>query len=153
MKISLSLRIFVDLSGKKIVARVEHFTGKTILNVSTDAPEIKQHLYSTQDSSAVINLARVLADRCLQFGLNQLHFLKDPDFEKSKKLQLFYKTLLDNGLQLEEPEFIEKSNQVPGLDYEEKDFYTEPLNLPFPPDVNKRKKKLLEEAKTNKAKN
>jgi large subunit ribosomal protein L18 len=146
MMIFLYKRIFVDMSGKKIVARVEHFTGKTIVSVSSDTPEIKQYLFSTQDSSAVINVARVLADRCLQFGINQIHFLKDIEFEKSKKMQLFYKTLIDNGLQLEEPEFIDKTSQIPGLNYEEKDFYTDPLNLPFPPEVNRRKKKILEEA-------
>ena len=66
-------------------------------------------------------------------------------------MQLFYKTLIECGIKLEEPEFIENDkNPVPGLDYENKNFYQEPRNLPFPPEVNKMKKKLLEEIEQKK---
>ncbi len=58
---------------------------------------------------------------------------------------MFYETLLESGLVLEEPEFKERTDEVPGLDYENKDFYQDRQNVPFPPDVNKLKRKAIEE--------
>ena len=55
------------------------------------------------------------------------------------KEQIFYKTLEESGIKLEEPEFIERFDQTPGLDYDNKDFYHNRQNKPFPPDLNKLK--------------
>jgi hypothetical protein len=64
------------------------------------------------------------------------------------KEQMFYEVLVKTGNILEEPNFKERTNEVPGLDYDNKDFYNKKLDLPFPPSVNKIKhenlQKLLE---------
>jgi hypothetical protein len=61
-------------------------------------------------------------------------------------MQAFYNTLLECGISFEEPEFVENRATMRGLDYEKKDFYHEKLNLPFPPHVNRLRRKLLSEA-------
>ncbi len=59
----------------------------------------------------------------------------------------FYNTLIESGLTLQEPEFIEKTNEIPGLDYDNKDFYHERVEArPFPPIKNKIKRQALEKA-------
>jgi hypothetical protein len=45
--------------------------------------------------------------------------------------------LLESGLKLEEPAFVERNNQEPGLDYEKNDFFHEKRNIPFPPEKNR----------------
>ena len=46
-------------------------------------------------------------------------------------------------MQFEESEFIENDgNSSHGLDYDNKDFYHDRKNLPFPPSINKLKRKV-----------
>ena len=61
----------------------------------------------------------------------------------AKKEKSFFDTLLQNGILDYEPEFQERSEKVHGLDYDNPDFYTHNLNLPFPPKMNQLKKKGL----------
>lgn len=70
-------------------------------------------------------------------------FQKSITFENSKKEQAFYKALTDNGIVFEEPDFKEKTENIQGLDYENRDFYSNKMNLPFPPAVNRLKKSVL----------
>jgi hypothetical protein len=51
--------------------------------------------------------------------------------------------LIEAGLILEEPEFKERPDQIPGIDYENVDFYSEKKDLPFPPELNQQKHKIL----------
>ena len=64
---------------------------------------------------------------------------------------MFFKTLMDTGIIKDEPAFIERTNEIPGVDTDNKDFYDQRLNLPFPPTVNRIKrenlKALLEQKK------
>jgi hypothetical protein len=62
------------------------------------------------------------------------------------KKQLFYKTLVENGIKLEEPEFKDGLSSRPGLDYENENFFNDCRKIPFPPHLNNQKKKLLREA-------
>lgn len=57
---------------------------------------------------------------------------------------MFYEVLAKTGVMLEEPSFKERTNEVPGLNYDDKDFYNEKLDLPFPPTVNKIKRENLQ---------
>ncbi len=43
--------------------------------------------FSLKDSSAVINIARLLADRCLKYGITQMKFFEDIHFDKSTKVR------------------------------------------------------------------
>lgn len=52
--------------------------------------------------------------------------------------------MLENGISFEEPEFQERPDNVHGLDYDDKDFFHEKLEVPFPPDVNRIKQKKLD---------
>ena len=49
--------------------------------------------------------------------------------------------MVENGISFEEPDFVEDKEDRHGLDYENKDFYHNRLNLPFPPELNKTKAK------------
>lgn len=73
-----------------------------MLSASTTEWALKKQLYDTKDTSAFINLGRVLADRCLQCGLNEIRsdiVSTQPD----GKVALFLKALEDGGVKLEEP--------------------------------------------------
>lgn len=50
---------------------------------------------------------------------------------------VFREALLEKGLKLEEPEFIEHADQTIGLDYDNVDFYHDKRDVPFPPKHNK----------------
>ena len=61
------------------------------------------------------------------------------------KEKAFYQALLDNGVSFEEPEFQTRPDNVHGLDYDNPDHYHEKLDVPFPPDMNRIKRRLIEE--------
>ena len=44
---------------------------------------------SLRDKSAAINLARLFADRCLQYGITHVDYFKDIGFENSEKVIYF----------------------------------------------------------------
>ena len=56
------------------------------------------------------------------------------NFKKEKK---FYKTLIECGLKLEEPSFIDRPKDMPGIDTENRDYFHEKRKFLFPPDSNK----------------
>ena len=89
-----------------------------------------------------------MANICTRYGLTNLDYLRTESFETSKKEKIFYETLIANGITLEEAEFkdpkSDSTKTVPGLDLEKGNFFTKKRNVPFPPDVNKLKRKQLE---------
>lgn len=127
---------------------------------STQETALLQYLTSPRDMSAAINLGRLLADRCLKFGINNMSYQKSISFESSKRVfinnlillkeiknnesilqeQAFYNALEQNGIKFEEPEFKEQPANNYGLDYENKDFYNDKKDLPFPPLINRQRK-------------
>lgn len=52
-------RLVIDKNTKCLIARVQHYTGKVVLESSTDEWCIAQHLYKPYDTSAYINFGRV----------------------------------------------------------------------------------------------
>lgn len=66
-------RLLVTKTNRHITARIEHIKGNIVVQASTKEWAIKKHLYSTSDVSASENLGRVLADRCLESGINFVH--------------------------------------------------------------------------------
>lgn len=71
------LRLSFRVNDKKLEAIVEHASGRRVIYVSTSDPVVRQYLHSSRDSCAAVNLGRVVADRCLKFGIDQVKYLKD----------------------------------------------------------------------------
>ena len=69
----LPRRLYVKKSSRHITAYVEHINGNVVVSASTKEWAVKQHLYSTSDVSASLNLGRVLAQRCLESGVSYVH--------------------------------------------------------------------------------
>ncbi|KAJ8954199.1 hypothetical protein NQ318_005794 [Aromia moschata] len=89
-------------SGRYVTATVNHFENGEVLRASTSEWGIKKQLYRTLDTSAYINLGRVLADRCLQSGIIEISCdiaAPRPD----GKVALFLKAVEDGGVSLKEP--------------------------------------------------
>ncbi|CAI5444506.1 unnamed protein product [Caenorhabditis angaria] len=112
-----------DREARKFIYKVELVEGKShregrlihhrdgvVLSASTREPEISAQLYSKVDTSASLNIGRILALRCLQSGI---HFAKpavsQEIIEKSQHQKYFFKALSEEGLKLEEPEIVEHS--------------------------------------------
>ena len=110
-------RCFLSFTSRYVNARVEHYTGKIVVNVKSSEGPLKKHLFrfeknkfkkgpkfidlkkqiknfilyfSMKDSSAVINVARLLADRCHKYGITQMKFFEDIHFDKSTKVRKKY---------------------------------------------------------------
>ncbi|XP_013787610.1 39S ribosomal protein L18, mitochondrial-like isoform X3 [Limulus polyphemus] len=99
-------KVLLEKSSRHTTAKVIHNTGKVVVSVSTREWNIKKQLYSTTDVSAAENVARVLAQRCLESGIMFVHKELKPKEENNSSLQIFLKTLEEEGLILKEPEPI-----------------------------------------------
>ncbi|CAB3403242.1 unnamed protein product [Caenorhabditis bovis] len=88
--------------------RLIHHEDGVVLSASTREPQISDQLYSNTDTSAAMNIGRILALRCLQSGI---HFAKPAAtkdvIEKSQHQKHFFDALQKEGLILNEPEPIE----------------------------------------------
>jgi len=123
---------------------VEHCSGTVVVSASTDEPWIRKHLFSATDTSAAVNIGRVLSERCLKMGLTNMTYLHGIKFLESEHEQAFHEEMTKGGVAFEEAEFQEGLSEVPGLDYERRNFRHERLNLPFPPEENYIKRKIVE---------
>lgn len=52
-------RLVIDKSAKGLTAKVQHYTGKTVLESSTDEWSMAKQLYRPYDMAAYINFGRV----------------------------------------------------------------------------------------------
>ncbi|KAF1761494.1 hypothetical protein GCK72_009759 [Caenorhabditis remanei] len=90
--------------------RLVHYKDGIVISASTKEPSIANQLYSKTDTSAALNIGRVLALRCLQSGI---HFAMPgatkEAIEKSQHQTYFFKALEEEGLTLKEPDHIEHS--------------------------------------------
>lgn len=109
-------RVTFERSNRQTTGRVEHFSGKTVVQASTVEWAVRDGLYSLVDVSAAENVGRVLAQRCLECGITSVFYEEEEGHKKSEKMQAFLSGLQDMGLDLEEPEVIEREF-VPGIDY------------------------------------
>ncbi|CAG9767581.1 unnamed protein product [Ceutorhynchus assimilis] len=94
-------KLNVTLSGKYVTATITHFENGEVLRASTSEWCIKKYLYRGKDTSAFINLGRILGFRCLQTGLTEISCDLEP--KEDSKVALFLKALEDSGVQLKEP--------------------------------------------------
>ncbi|XP_073971004.1 mitochondrial ribosomal protein L18 [Rhodnius prolixus] len=100
-------RLFVERSSRALTAYVKHYTGHIPVQASTKEWAIRKHLYSAVDKGAYFNLSRVLASRCLQFGITEMYSEFQPTEEIDgcdTNLQIFINELKNCGVTLKEPE-------------------------------------------------
>ncbi|CAN8015987.1 unnamed protein product [Ixodes persulcatus] len=93
-------KVRLERSHQHITGSVVYNTGKVVISASTREWGIRKQLFSLTDQSAAVNVARVLARRCLESGILYVH--ADPD--TSPKTQAFLGALEEEGLILHEPE-------------------------------------------------
>lgn len=101
-RICLYYRLVLERTNKYITAKVVHHQNGVILEASSKEWAIKKQLYRTTDTSAFVNVAKVLAQRCHEMGLTQLESFIIAD--DGTKTQHFLKTLEANGIALKESE-------------------------------------------------
>lgn len=85
-----------------MTAIIKHFENGDVIKVSTEEWAIKKQLYRTVDTSAYINLGKVLAQRCLESGIVEVYCDIQPQ-KKDGKVAEFLKAVEEAGLQLTEP--------------------------------------------------
>ncbi|XP_004533791.1 39S ribosomal protein L18, mitochondrial [Ceratitis capitata] len=95
-------KLELTVSGRYVTAEVKHFQNGPIIGASTSEWAIKKQLYKTADTPAFVNLARVLAMRCLQSGITEM--TSNIEAVAGGKVDKFLKTLEENGVELQEPE-------------------------------------------------
>ncbi|XP_066955203.1 large ribosomal subunit protein uL18m [Macrobrachium rosenbergii] len=99
-------RLEFEQTQKHIIGRVEHYTGTIVVSASTKEWAIKQHLYSNIDVSAAENIGRILAHRCLQSGICEVHTDLTDLSKSSEKLKRFIAALEEGGVHMKEPGYI-----------------------------------------------
>lgn len=100
-------RLVLTTSGRYVTASILHYENGEVLSASTKEWALKEQLYRTNDTSAYVNLGRVLAQRCLEGGLWEIQSFIEPSV-KDGKVALFLKALEDGGVCLNEPEQYKK---------------------------------------------
>jgi len=96
-------RIIISQTNRHSTAYVEHHTGKRIISASTKEWAIKKFLKSNLDMEAMETIGRVLAQRCLECGLLELHSSYEAE-TSSPKVQTLLKGLKEAGISLKESE-------------------------------------------------
>lgn len=91
--------------GKHLEAKVVHYSGRTIVSASTREACYQEHGLPTTDTSAAINLATILARRCLESGILFVH-AEIEEFANSEKSKAFFNQLRSEGLKLKENDYI-----------------------------------------------
>nr|XP_025874526.1 39S ribosomal protein L18, mitochondrial isoform X2 [Vulpes vulpes] len=71
-------RLRVIKTQHHVEALVEHLNGKVVVSASTREWAIKKHLYSTRNVVACESIGRVLAERCLEAGINFMVYQPTP---------------------------------------------------------------------------
>ncbi|KAM9313408.1 large ribosomal subunit protein uL18m [Gastrophryne carolinensis] len=99
-------RLRLERTRRHVTAYVEHSNGNIVLSASTKEWAVKKHLYSTIDTMACENIGRVLAQRCLEAGINFMLFREIPWIFRCESVQRFRKAMVDSGIKLTEPRRI-----------------------------------------------
>lgn len=89
-----SFRLRVTRTQHHVEALVEHCSGQVVVSASTREWAIKKHLYSTRNVVACESIGRVLAERCLEAGINFLVYQPTPWEAASDSVFLFSCTYL-----------------------------------------------------------
>lgn len=93
-------KLTIQKTNQGVLAKIIHFENGTILQAGSAEWVVKKHLYKTNDTCAYINLARILARRCLEAGIYQVEC--GEKVEPNTKVHAFIQTLENNGIALKE---------------------------------------------------
>ncbi|XP_023600758.1 39S ribosomal protein L18, mitochondrial isoform X2 [Myotis lucifugus] len=99
-------RLRVIRTQHHIEALVEHRNGQVVVSASTREWAIKKHLYSTKNVAACENIGRVLAERCLEAGINFMVYQPTPWEAASESMQRLQRAVTEGGVVLREPRRI-----------------------------------------------
>ncbi|WKY03149.1 hypothetical protein Q1695_016447 [Nippostrongylus brasiliensis] len=90
-------------------ARLTHCTNGVVIKASTKEKTISDQLYSNSDTCASMNLARILATRCLQAGIHYvMPDCTDEQLKNSRHQAEFFNVLNNDGLEMKEPKALEQ---------------------------------------------
>ncbi|XP_031625747.1 39S ribosomal protein L18, mitochondrial [Contarinia nasturtii] len=93
-------KLVLEKTTKGLTASVQHYTGRTVLESSTEEWSLSKHLYRPYDMAAYVNFGRIFARRCLEAGIIEVaNYNEAPE---GSKLGRFIKELENNGLKLSE---------------------------------------------------
>ncbi|KAM6272306.1 large ribosomal subunit protein uL18m isoform 2-T2 [Spheniscus humboldti] len=102
-----SLRLRLERTQHYVEAFVERCNGDVVVSASTREWAIKRHLYSPKGVTACKNLGRVMAQRCLEAGINFVNFKAVIPWEhRCDSIQEFRKAVEEGGVVLREPQRI-----------------------------------------------
>ncbi|NXV81764.1 RM18 protein, partial [Atlantisia rogersi] len=100
-------RLRLERTQHYVEAFVERSNGDVVVSASTREWAIKRHLYSPKGVSACKNLGRVIAQRCLEAGINFVNFKAVIPWERRcDSIQEFQKAVEEGGVVLHEPRRI-----------------------------------------------
>ncbi|NXE75479.1 RM18 protein, partial [Cochlearius cochlearius] len=100
-------RLRLERTQHYVEAFVERCNGDVVVSASTREWAIKRHLYSPKGVTACKNLGRVMAQRCLEAGINFVNFKAVIPWEyRCDSIQEFEKAMEEGGVVLHEPRRI-----------------------------------------------
>lgn len=91
----------LEITNRHTKAFVENIKGDIICYASTTEHYIAKRLHSTTDVCAVVNIARILAERCKQVGIERVHWFTRMD-RTTEKVREFEGILKNRGMILSE---------------------------------------------------
>ncbi|XP_076750536.1 mitochondrial ribosomal protein L18 [Xylocopa sonorina] len=95
-------KLIITTSQRFVTAEICHFENGPVLKASTQEWGLRTHLKSTNDAMAYKLVGLVLAQRCLESGISEIHI--DKSFITGKKIESLVDTMSENGIALEEPQ-------------------------------------------------
>uniref|UniRef100_A0A8C4VEW8 Large ribosomal subunit protein uL18m n=1 Tax=Falco tinnunculus TaxID=100819 RepID=A0A8C4VEW8_FALTI len=98
-------RLRLERTQHYVEAFVERSNGDIVVSASTREWAIKRHLYSPKGVAACKNLGRVMAQRCLEAGINFVNFKAVIPWERRCDSE-FEKAMEEGGVVLREPQRI-----------------------------------------------
>uniref|UniRef100_A0A8I6AV53 Mitochondrial ribosomal protein L18 n=1 Tax=Rattus norvegicus TaxID=10116 RepID=A0A8I6AV53_RAT len=96
-------RLRVVKTQHHVEAFVEHLNGQVVVSASTREWAIKKHLYSTRNVVACESVGRVLAQRCLEAGINFMVYQPTPWEASSDSIKRLQNAMTESGVMLREP--------------------------------------------------
>lgn len=128
-----TFRLIVEKTTRDFSAKIQHHTGRTILECNTNEFSLAKQLYRPYDMAAYVNFGRVsvisfdvfhsirsecklisfctipqiFAQRCLEAGIIEVQNFTEAS--EGSKLEAFFKELEKNGLKLSESPQYKKS--------------------------------------------
>ncbi|CAF4802959.1 unnamed protein product [Pieris macdunnoughi] len=93
-------KLEVKGSNRTVTAQVVHYLNGPVVEAKTSEWALRKQLYSMVDTSAYMNLGRVLAQRCLECGISEIYCDLKP--QEGSKIEKFLKEFENGGINLSE---------------------------------------------------